>query len=192
MRARRILIVYGTSHGQTARIAQNMSDILTAMGDMVALARPEALPRYITPGRFDGVIVGASINFSRHQSSIRRFVRANRNVLNTTPSAFFSVSGAASGTDEGSRAAAQRYVDDFIGETGWLPATTDAIAGAMAYTKYSPLVRWMIKRIAQRSGGPTDTSRDHEFTDWAQVQRFVEAFGATLPRPVNELTLVAS
>jgi menaquinone-dependent protoporphyrinogen IX oxidase len=34
----------------------------------------------------------------------------------------------------------------------------------------------MIKRIAQQSGLPTDTSRDHEFTDWDEVKSFEQAF----------------
>lgn len=189
MRPRRILIVYGSNHGQTAKIARYMADLLTASGDRVTLARVDEFPRRIVPGRFDGVIVGASVNFSRHQRSVRRFVRANREMLDTMPTAFFSVSGAAAGADEASRAAARGYVDDFLRETGWNPAITDAIAGAMAYTKYPAPTRWMLKRIAQKSGGPTDTSRDHEFTDWAQVQLFVEAFAATVPREAEALAL---
>jgi hypothetical protein len=30
-----------------------------------------------------------------------------------------------------------------------------------------------MKEIARRAGGPTDTSRDYEFTDWAALDRFV-------------------
>jgi menaquinone-dependent protoporphyrinogen oxidase len=52
----------------------------------------------------------------------------------------------------------------------------------MAYTKYSPFLRWMMRRIAAGQGGPTDTTRDHEMTDWAQVRRFAEAFAAAVPR----------
>ena len=29
----------------------------------------------------------------------------------------------------------------------------------------------MIKRIAKKEGGPTDTSRDHELTNWDEVDR---------------------
>ena len=44
--------------------------------------------------------------------------------------------------------------------------------------------------MAARQNSPTDTSRDHEFTDWAQVRRFAESFAGTLPPAQAELPLV--
>ena len=55
----------------------------------------------------------------------------------------------------------------------------------MAYTRYRPLLRWMMKRLSARAGRPTDTSRDHELTDWSQVRRFVVAVAAMVPRPAQ-------
>jgi menaquinone-dependent protoporphyrinogen oxidase len=34
----------------------------------------------------------------------------------------------------------------------------------------------MMRRIASREGGDTDTSRDHEYTDWERLRQQVEAF----------------
>jgi menaquinone-dependent protoporphyrinogen oxidase len=183
MPARRILIFYGTSYGQTAKIARRMDDLLTASGEIVTLVDASSQPPGLTPREFDGIIVGGSIIRGRHQKSVRRFVHVHRDVLNAMPSAFFSVSGAAASPDQDARAEARRFVDAFLGETGWDPALSESIAGAMAYTKYNPIVRWIVKRASKPLGGPTDTSRDHEFTDWAQVERFVEAFEAALPAP---------
>lgn len=177
----RILIVYGTGHGQTAKIARRMADVLHAAGDAVTLADIPVLPRGLAPDEFDGVIVGASIHFDRHQDCVAHFVRAHRDALNAMPSGFFSVSGAAAGTTEADRARARRYVDEFLRETGWRPGLTESVAGAMAYTRYSPVLRWMAKHVSAKGGGPTDTSRDHEFTDWAQVERFAGAFAMMVP-----------
>jgi menaquinone-dependent protoporphyrinogen oxidase len=47
------------------------------------------------------------------------------------------------------------------------------VAGALAYSKYSFFVKLVMKTIAWKAGGPTDTSRDYEFTDWATLDRFV-------------------
>jgi menaquinone-dependent protoporphyrinogen oxidase len=38
-----------------------------------------------------------------------------------------------------------------------------------------------MKRIAKKSGGDTDTSRDYEYTDWAALDRFLEQFAAEIP-----------
>lgn len=189
MPPRRILIAYGTSHGHTARVAHYVADVLTAAGDTVTVANIEQIPGRLLLADFDGVVVGSPILFGRHRRAVRRFVRAHRDALNRLPSAFFSVSGSAASPIEAEREKARACVDAFLRETGWRPRRTALVGGEMAYTKYAPIVRWLIRRIAAKAGGPTDTSRDHEFTDWARVRGFAEAFaaavaGAREPRPL--------
>jgi hypothetical protein len=52
------------------------------------------------------------------------------------------------------------------------------------YRKYNFLLRMIMKRIAQRAGASTDTSRDHVFTAWRDlddlVRKLVEAVTATI------------
>ena len=171
-----VLIIYGTSYGQTARIAQVICDHLTNHGIEAVLVDAGSPPPVLWVGDFDGVIVGASVIFGRHQRSVRHFARKHHDALNAMPSAFFSVSGSASSGDARAQRHARKAIDDFLHETGWWPTLTQSVAGAMAYRQYNPLIRWMMKRIARRNGEPTDTSRDHELTDWAQVERFAESF----------------
>ena len=64
-------------------------------------------------------------------------------------------------------------IDVFVRDTGWRPEHALSVAGALAYSKYSLLVRFLMKQIARRAGAPTDTSRDYEFTDWQALDRFV-------------------
>jgi menaquinone-dependent protoporphyrinogen oxidase len=176
MSPRRILIVYASHYGQTAKVAQFVAERLVSMGATVRLSSVGDFPRLIAPGLYDGVIIGASINYGKHQRSIRRFARANRDELQRLPSAFYSVSGAACSPDEAPRATARQYIADFVRETGWQPAITESVAGAMAYTKYAPPVRWLLKVISRKEGGPADTTRDYEYTDWEQVRRFADRF----------------
>ena len=63
-------------------------------------------------------------------------------------------------------------VEKFFGDTGWHPRHWTIFAGALAYTKYNWFTRWVMKRIAQKAGGDTDTSRDHEYTNWPDVRNF--------------------
>jgi menaquinone-dependent protoporphyrinogen oxidase len=37
------------------------------------------------------------------------------------------------------------------------------------------LTRWIMRRMAAREGAPTDTRRDHEFTNWTSVREFARA-----------------
>lgn len=57
-------------------------------------------------------------------------------------------------------------------ETGWRPDEVAAFAGALKYSEYGPLTRVVMKRVARRYGGDTDTSRDYEYTDWDEVAAF--------------------
>lgn len=171
-----ILIFYGTNYGQTAKVARFIADRLTTHGVATKLVNGDEAPHDLSIADFDGVIVGGSIIRGRHQRCVRRFVSDNRDALNRVPSAFFSVSGSAGNRAARGQIDAQRCIEEFLCETGWHPVLTERVAGAMAFTKYNPLLRWMLRQISKRNGGPTDASRDHELTDWIRVERFADAF----------------
>jgi len=171
-----ILIVYATSYGQTQKIALRMRDQLATLEFGVEVANVDDFPPEPKLQEFDGVIVLGSIIRGRHSRRLQRYVIRHRDDLPGGSSAFCSVSGSAGSKNAREREEAERMLQRFLNDTGWRPALHATFAGAMAFTKYSPIVRWVMKRISRKEGGPTDTSRDHELTDWAQVERFVEAF----------------
>ena len=47
---------------------------------------------------------------------------------------------------------------------------------ALLYSKYNFVVRFIMKAIATKAGGPVDTSRDYEFTDWNKLDHLIENF----------------
>lgn len=171
---RKALILYGTSHGQTAKIAGRLRDQLQREGVPVLLTRGDELPPDLDPESFDLILVGASVVLSGHQKYVRRWIEEHVNLLNRVPSAFFSVSGSAGSDNPEEREAVRKIVDRFLDETGWRPRLKTTFAGAIMYTKYNPLVRWVMKRISDKEGRSTDTSRDHEYTDWVAVEAFGE------------------
>ena len=65
-------------------------------------------------------------------------------------------------------------IDAFLGDTGWHPCRTSAVAGALVYSKYNFVVRYIMKRIARQAGGDTDTSKDYVYTDWKRLDEFVD------------------
>jgi hypothetical protein len=69
---------------------------------------------------------------------------------------------------------ARRMIDAFLEETKWHPSRIKAVAGALMYSKYNFLVRLVMKRIARAAGGDTDTSRDYDYTNWADLDSLVE------------------
>lgn len=170
----RILIVYGTTEGHTAKIAERIADVLAAKGHSVETLLGEDIPNHLALTDFDGVVVGGSVHTGRHQRYIRKFVMRHREALMEKCSAFFSVSGTAADARPAYSSQAERILEQFLRQTQWRPDATATFAGAIPYTRYGPVTRWIMKRIVGSAGGDTDTSRDYEYTDWAAVERFAD------------------
>ena len=169
-----VLIAYATIEGHTARIAEYIRQVIREHGYQAYLVDIE---RAGTPelDAYDAVIVGASIHMGKHENSVGDFVRKNRQALERLPSAFFSVSLAAHDNTADARKAVAGYIERFVQQTGWRPGKVGLFAGALLYTRYGFIKRWIMKKIAHDKGYPdTDTSRDYVYTDWDSVKSFAE------------------
>ena len=189
MEPRRVLIIYGTSYGQTEKIARRIRDLLVWHGcDVTLVNAADGFP-VLPLSWFDGIIVGSSIIARGHHKHIAEFIREQGHLLDALPAAFFSVSASAGSKSPAERAAAERVRDEFLERAHWAPHIRVSFAGAVNYTKYNRLLRWYMKRASRKGGGATDTSRDHEYTDWSQVSRFADEFaelvGATQPKKLE-------
>jgi menaquinone-dependent protoporphyrinogen oxidase len=175
----RVLILYATTEGQTARIAERIAQTLRKRGHAAETCEARVAPASLEAAKYDGVIVGASIHYGRHPGYLRSLVRTRRAALEAHPSAFFSVS--LSGGGPGAKPeAARRYVEVFLRQTGWHPQQTATFAGALPFSKYGAFKRLLMVAFVRLAGGDTDTSRDYEYTDWEAVERFAEAFAQRL------------
>ena len=183
MHDQRILILYATSYGQTAKIANRMAEILRGNGCDVTVVDAKQNGARVRPETFDGVIIGASLIARGLQPAVDAFVRAHVDVLNRLPTLIFQVSASAGSARPAGRDAAQRLLDRYLSQTGFRPEISASVAGAINYTRYNPLLRWYMKRASKLNGGSTDTSRDHEYTDWTQVERLVNEFVEKILKP---------
>ena len=116
-----------------------------------------------------GVCLGASLHIQKHQSAALQFAQAHRAELSACPSLFFSVSLSAASKIPDERLAAERLAADLPRKAGWQPSRIASVAGRLAYTRYGFVTRWFMRRIARKEGASDDVTRDHEYTDWAQV-----------------------
>jgi menaquinone-dependent protoporphyrinogen oxidase len=169
----RILVVYGTTEGQTAKIADVVADALRAAGHDAQAVDVGSLGDTL-PRDYDGVVVGASIHMGKHDKHVVQLVRKNLDLLERLPSAFFSVSLAAHGDAQ----EAEGYVDQFEEETGWRPARVALFGGALLYTQYGFVKQHLMRKIAKDKPGELglDMSRDYVYTEWDAVRRFAEHF----------------
>lgn len=175
----RVLIVYGTTEGHTARVAERMAATIRDEGHEVEVHDSREVRHTTIDRDFDGMLLGGSVHAGELQSSLREFVRKNREQVERVPAALFVVSLAAADLDEEAHAELNTVLEKFVQETGWRPRRVEWIAGALVYTQYNFFVRHMMKLIVKHQGRTElDTSRDYDFTDWQGVERFAREFVA--------------
>ncbi len=134
---------------------------------------------------FDAVIVAGSVHNGRHQASLFQFVRDRREVLQTKPGAFVSVSLSMASDDKEDRLDAIACADRFLTAAEWKPTVTHLVAGAIRYSQYDFFKSWILRMIASTKGASTNTSRDHEFTDWNDLEAFVDAILAQVAEHIG-------
>lgn len=172
----KILILYGTTEGHTRNVANFISDILTKAGYETDIVDSATNPPLLEKGVYDGIIIGSSVHQDKHHKAVEYFVKNNRDVLNDTSSAFFSVCLSAAINDAEHLMEAQGYIDDFLELTRWAPSITASFGGALLYTKYDYFKRLVMKMISAREKRDTDTSKDYVYTNWDDVSRFANDF----------------
>lgn len=175
-----LLLVYASTYGQTEAIVRRIAVVAGGQGATVTLVAADRLRGRleIAPGSL--VVIAGSVKWGRHQRSIVRFVRRHRDALTAADTVFVSVSGAASAP--AGLAQAREYADKFVADTGWTPGATALFAGGMAFSR----MNWLMRRIMivsdRRAGRMRDPSRDYDYTDWDEVDRFARELASRAVR----------
>lgn len=173
-----ILILYGTTDGHTRKVANSVADTVRTAGCTADVVEAASAGGRIGPEGYDGVVVAASVHAGKFQGPVRRWVEMHAPVLNQMPSAFIAVCLAVLDQRPAGREAVEASIQRFFTQTHWLRPLHTAVAGALLYTRYNWIKRWIMKRIVAKAGGDTDTSRDYEYTDWAALRTFTRHFAA--------------
>lgn len=171
-----ILILYASKEGQTEKIAQFITDAVESHGHHATTLRANQIPQDIDTDAFDAAIVGGPIYKGSYPAYLKKIVIDYCDWLNQVPSAFFTVCMAIHSKNIKEQQHARSFGSRFTRDTNWQPNMMETFAGSIKYTHYGFITRMIMRYIAKKEGGDTDTSRDHEYTDWDAVTRFTEHF----------------
>jgi len=185
-------VFYATREGHTHKIAERVAEDLRKRGFEAEVKdlRGEAA---IDLKNFSSAILAASVHIGRHEPEMLEFVKQHRAELEAMPAAFLSVTLSEAGAERANAtpeeharfvADVQGMLDRFFKDTGWHPQRVKPVAGALLFTKYNFLIRFVMRRIARKAGAATDTSRDYEYTDWVALDHFVDE----LAREISQAT----
>ena len=173
----RALVVFHTVEGQSAGVAAAIATELCAHGIDADVWSADVAP---SPVGYDGVVAGDSIHATRHSRELRRYLLRHQAALAQRPLALFQVSLTSANPDARHTTSARAMVDDLMVQTGIAPDVVGMFPGRLAYTQYGWPKRRLMRWISGREGGDTDTSRDHEYTDWEAVHRFADDAAAVI------------
>lgn len=187
---KKIAIAYASKHGQTEKIARYLAAKIESRKMEYELIDTSRSSVALGQG-FSGIIYGSPVYRGRFPSGILAWARKNSVRINALPSAFFTVSLNAADQRPAARVADQQLLTLFMQETAALPRFSASFAGALNFRQYWWPIRLLMKRISAKAGGSTDTSRDHEYTDWQKVDSFLARFLVDLEsrNPVKQVLI---
>jgi len=166
-----VAILYATVEGQTGKIASHLARLAEDHGHQVVLA-DLAQPGFALPGGFDGAFLCAPIHLGSYPPAFFRFIENWKAELIGIPTALVTVSLAIASKNADEQAEARDYPKLLAQRTGGVADWTHHAAGALKYLEYDFFKRWILRRISQKEGGPVDTSKDYELTNWAALEEF--------------------
>lgn len=179
----RVLVVFESKYGQSAKIAEHVADLARRRGHECQVVHLSSAGDVDIPAH-EAVFVVVPVYFAKHSKDVARFLRAHADALTHIPCAFVAVSNSAGSREGTVRDAARDAAKAFVESTGVVPTAVVTAGGALAYPRYGFFTRLVMKSIARKKGEPLDTTRVHELTDWAALDASTSAFLALLePRP---------
>mgnify|MGYP001180437991 CR=1 FL=1 len=171
------LIIYSSTDGHTKIICQKIINSLNDK-DAATLVSLDEVTKFDL-STFDKIIIGASIRYGKHDKQLYKFINANKNLLNQKYSIFFSVNAVARKQKKNSPET-NPYIKKFLKISNWRPKKIGVFAGKVDYPNYNFFDKYIIKFIMFVTGGPTDTSKSYEFTDWSKVDDFAKELNLKL------------
>ena len=166
----KVLIAYSTVDGHTLSICERIAAIVRGEGHDVALAAIDDGSAIDFSG-FDKIVIGASIRYGKHRPQVVDLINSNREILESRPSAFFSVNVVAR-KPEKNTPETNPYLQKFLKQISWQPENLAVFAGKIDYPRYDFWDRTAIRFIMWMTKGPTDPTAVVEFTDWDKVDEF--------------------
>jgi len=164
-----ILLLYSTNFGLSRQISERLQANLREQGQRAEVA-PIA-DASVDPKAFDAIVIGASVKHGKHNPAVLDFIRTHQPLLESKPSALFSVNLVARKPAKNTPQT-NPYLKRLLAQSPWKPKLLGVFAGELDYSRYGPLDKQMMRFVMWINKGPTDPSTKVKFTNWSEVDRF--------------------
>lgn len=168
---KKVSVYFVSQYGQSEKIAHRICRDFEMSGWTPTLYPIARLPKDHRISSANQIVVCAPLHKESYGNRVKNLLSRNRDVLSSTTTSFVSVSMSAHGNAKQKQEARAAAIGLFK-NVRWEPTYFLNAAGAVNYLNYNPLIRYAMRRICEKSGGPTDTNRNYEYTDWNEVDCF--------------------
>jgi menaquinone-dependent protoporphyrinogen oxidase len=163
------LLLYSTNYGLSKSICERIQASLQRTGGRAEVA--PLVGHTADPRTFDAIVIGASIRHGKHNPAVLEFIRANQSLLESKPSALFSVNLVARKPLKNTPQT-NPYLKRLVAQSPWKPKLLGVFAGELDYSRYGPVDKHMMRLVMWINKGPTDFATKVQFTNWDEVERF--------------------
>ena len=163
------LLLYSSVYGLSKKICERIQASLAQRGVQADVA--PLVGHAVDPKAYDAIVLGASIKHGKHHPSVLEFIRANKALLDSKPSALFSVNLVARKPAKNTPQT-NPYLKRLVAQSPWKPKLQAVFAGELDYSRYGPVDKYMMRLVMWINNGPTDFATKVEFTNWDDVERF--------------------
>lgn len=174
---KRVAIVICSQGGQTKKVADFMAQQISSSGCSAEVFNltDGQIPGEASLKHFQSVVIGGPVYFGEFSEQLLDWAGSNCEQLNRMQSGFFAISLNAVDRRPRNRQACERYLRRFISKTDLRPKFVASLAGTVPYTQFGYVKRSILKAMSAVAGAPTDTSVDHDLTEWVDVAEFTNA-----------------
>ncbi len=123
---------------------------------------------------YDKIVIGASIRYGHYHKNLYQFIEKYAHELNQKTAYFFGVNLVARKIGKNTPQS-NSYTKKFLKKIKWKPTKSAVFAGACRWSMYNFWQTKIIQFIMIITKGPTDTTKDVEFTDWNNVCSFAKS-----------------
>lgn len=163
------LFLCSSVYGLSRRICERIAARLTAQGETTHVAA--LTDTTVDSSAFDAIVIGASIKHGKHHPSVLPFLREHQALLESRPSALFSVNLVARKPAKNTPQT-NPYMKALLAQSPWQPRLLGVFAGELDYSRYGPVDKHMMRFVMWINRGPTDPRTKITFTNWDEVDRF--------------------
>jgi menaquinone-dependent protoporphyrinogen oxidase len=156
----KILITYATRAGSTAEIAAAIGQTLAVRGFRVEV---KPVKKVSSLSDYQAVVLGSAIRMGNWLPEALEFAKANQSVLNTLPTALFTVHMLNAGEDEDSRAAREAYIAPIRALLSNAPEAF--FSGVMDFSRLSFLDRFIANMVKAVESDQRDWDKIRAWTN---------------------------